>query len=132
MKRKRAKYHPAGIALFAISALVVNAVASDKPLPPITIAGDFVPDRVSVIRPLAADVLNQAIRKPAKVKWYAAITISGALREAHLRPLSDGAPLTVYSGDKGSEVVFKSLRRDKRADIALQPGAAISYWALLL
>jgi len=120
------------IALSAITVLAIEAEASDKVPQAITIYGDFVPDRCSVRRPLTDDVLQQEIRKPVKVQWHAGITISGALQEAHLRPLSDGATLDVYSGGKGITVVFKSLRRDKRADVGLTPGAAISYWALLL
>lgn len=121
---------PALIALFAATALGFNAKSSDKPVSPITIAGDFVPDRCSVDRPLAKDVLEQEIRKPVTIPWHAGMTISGALREAGLRPLSDNALTAVHSGDNGVRVTFESIRRDKRVDIALAPGAHISYWAL--
>jgi hypothetical protein len=79
---------PAVIALVATSLLAFDAAASEKPLPFITIAGDFVWDRGDV-----RYALTEEIRKPVTVQWHAGMRVSDALREAGVRPLHNHVEL---------------------------------------
>jgi hypothetical protein len=119
------------IALSAAGFTAAEAVPRDSPPPPITIAGDFVPDRGDIHHAVTEAILKEEIDKPVKVEWHEGITISEVLKEAGLRPLHDHANLTVRSGDTLIHVAFQSLHSAKHSDIVLQPGAGISYWALL-
>lgn len=113
------------VALVATSFLAFGAPASDKHLAPITIAGDFVWDRGDV-----RYALTEEIRKPVTVQWHAGMKVSDALREAGVRPLYHHAELKIHSGDTYARVGWPSLRSNRLADIILNPGATISFWAL--
>ena len=121
----RIKNPPSVIALVATMLLTFDATASEKPLPFITIAGDFVWDRGDV-----RYALTEEIRKPVTVQWRAGMRVSDALLEAGVRPLHDHAELKIHSGETYTHVGFQSIQRDNRGDIILKPGATISFRAL--
>jgi hypothetical protein len=88
----------------------------------ITIEGDFCPDTVK------KPTFDDEITHPVKLPWHEGMTLSGALKEAHLRPIFSSY-IHVHRGSQDFQR-FVGKHGEVSSQLPLQPGDRITCYSL--